>query len=101
MLFPECARPERLATEAPGTTRDATILAAGGLALQPALLDVLMVAVLLGVSRSHVRKLHDSGRLPRPVRLGRAVRWRRDEVVDWIAAGCPPRSRWEAEKGCR
>jgi excisionase family DNA binding protein len=60
---------------------------------------VLLVAVLLGVSRSFVRKLHDSSRLPRPVRLGRAVRWRRAELFAWLQAGCPSRDRWEATGG--
>ena len=67
--------------------------------VQPALLDVLMVAALLGVSRSFVRKLHDSGQIPRPVRLGRVVRWRHDEVLAWIDAGCPSRDRWETRRG--
>ena len=69
--------------------------------LQPALLDVILLAALLGLSRSFVRKLHDTGRLPRPVRIGRAVRWRRDEVLAWIETGCPSRDRWEAMGGRR
>lgn len=32
---------------------------------------------------------------PRPVRLGRAVRFSRVEIERWIEAGCPPRARWE------
>ena len=35
---------------------------------------------------SHVERLNASGRLgPRPVRLGRLVRWRRDELEAWVA----------------
>lgn len=54
------------------------------------LLDVRAVAALLGgCSTRHVYRLADAGRMPRPVRLGSLVRWRRAEVLDWIAAGCP------------
>ncbi len=53
-------------------------------------------AKLLDISPRHLAKLYASGRLPAPVRLGRAVRWRSDELRDWLAAGCPPRDRWES-----
>lgn len=54
------------------------------------------VARLLGISRAHVWRMHSSGRLPKPVRLGRAVRWGRAEIEGWLAAGAPTRERWEA-----
>jgi excisionase family DNA binding protein len=54
------------------------------------------VAKLLGISRAHVWRLHSQGRIPRPVRLGRAVRWDRATIERWLAAGAPPRERWEA-----
>lgn len=54
-------------------------------------------AALIGVSLSHFYQLHKTGRLgPLPVRLGRAVRWRRKELVAWMDAGCPVRARWQA-----
>jgi len=53
------------------------------------------VADLLGISRAMVWKLHSGGRLPRPIRLGRVVRWERRALEEWIAAGAPPRDRWE------
>ncbi len=56
----------------------------------PALLDVKGVAALLGgCSTRHVYRLSDGGKMPPPVRLGGLVRWRRDEIQDWIANGCP------------
>ena len=60
-------------------------------------------AALLGVSESHFYCLHKTGRLgPLPVRMGRAVRWSRQELVNWFNAGSPPRSRWQANgKGLR
>ena len=54
------------------------------------------VASVLGISRAHVWKLASSGRLPKPIRLGRAVRWPRKDLEEWLAAGAPPRDRWEA-----
>ena len=55
------------------------------------LLDVRAVALLLGgCSVRHVVRLADSGRMPRPIRLGSLVRWRRAEVMSWIDGGCQP-----------
>ena len=53
------------------------------------LLDVGTVAALLNCSTRHVYRLTDSGRMPRPLKLGALVRWNRAAVLDWIAAGCP------------
>jgi excisionase family DNA binding protein len=57
---------------------------------QPALLDVHAVAALLNCSARHVYRLSDGGRMPPPIKLGALVRWRRQAVEDWIAAGCEP-----------
>ncbi len=54
------------------------------------------VAKLLGISERHLWALNSSGRLPRPIRFGRAVRWPVDELRAWLAAGAPERSRWES-----
>ncbi len=54
------------------------------------LLDVRTVAALLGgCSIRHVYRLADAGRMPRPIKLGSLVRWRRAELEAWIKAGCP------------
>lgn len=55
------------------------------------------VADALGISRAHVWKLHSIGKLPRPVRLGRVVRWDRKILEAWLAAGAPSRDRWEPQ----
>jgi prophage regulatory protein len=54
------------------------------------------VARLLDISQRHLWALNSSGRLPRPIRLGRAVRWNAAELRDWLQAGAPERSKWEA-----
>ncbi len=59
-------------------------------AISAELLDVRAVAALLGgCSTRHVYRLADAGRMPRPIRLGTLVRWRRTELEAWIGAGCP------------
>lgn len=55
-----------------------------------AMLDVRAVAALCACSVRHVYRMADGGRMPRPVKLGALVRWRREELLDWIVAGCPP-----------
>jgi len=60
------------------------------LAVNAELLDVRAVAALLGgCSTRHVHRLADAGRMPRPIRLGSLLRWRRAELETWIAAACP------------
>ena len=56
--------------------------------LQGKLLRVDTVAALLDVSIRHVWRLADSGRMPRPVKLGGSRRWRAEEIKDWIDKGC-------------
>ncbi len=58
--------------------------------------DAKRLAELLAVSLRTVRRLDSAGKLPRPVRIGGAVRWRLDEIAAWLASDCPDRNRWEA-----
>ena len=53
------------------------------------LLDVQAVAQFLSCSTRHVYRLADSGRMPRPRKLGVLVRWDRLELENWLAGGCP------------
>lgn len=68
---------------------------------RPLALTASEVAQLLGVSRAHVWRLHKAGKLPEPVRLGRAVRWSRTEIESWLTAGAPARPAWERLNGPR
>ena len=56
------------------------------------------LSTLLKCSKRHIAALNSSGRLPRPIRLGRSIRWRADEIREWLAAGAPSRDRWEARR---
>lgn len=58
-----------------------------------ALLTVQEVARLLGCSTRTVYRLADSGRMPKPVKLGALVRWPREIIERWIASGCPNQQR--------
>jgi excisionase family DNA binding protein len=54
------------------------------------LLNVKQTSAMLGASARTVYRLADAGKLPAPVRLGGLTRWRRAELLDWIAGGCAP-----------
>lgn len=50
------------------------------------------------VSTRTIRRLDLEGKLPRGIRIAhRARRWRRAEIVAWVAAGGPPRDEWDWE----
>jgi len=34
--------------------------------------------------------------IPQPVRIGRSLYWRTEELKAWVAAGCPDRGTWIA-----
>jgi excisionase family DNA binding protein len=48
------------------------------------LIDAAGVAALLGVSIDTVLRMRDRGKLPPAVRLGRLVRWRKVQIVEFI-----------------
>jgi len=53
------------------------------------LLSAAESAEMAGVAKRSWWRYVSSGKAPAPVRLGGAVRWRRAELAEWIAAGCP------------
>jgi excisionase family DNA binding protein len=59
-------------------------------AAEPLLIPVEQVGAILNVSTRTVWRLLSTKRLPEPVRIGGSVRWRLDQVRQWIEAGCPP-----------
>lgn len=57
--------------------------------------DVDAIAALIPCSPRHIRRMADAGLMPRPVHVGRLVRFRlrtgdpKTGILDWIEAGCP------------
>jgi predicted DNA-binding transcriptional regulator AlpA len=69
------------------------------LAVEPLLLTAAQAAELCGLSLATWYRMASAGRCPAPVRLSRGcVRWRAEELRDWINAGCPDRRIWEAQR---
>lgn len=62
----------------------------------PTLLDVAALAARLNVSARTVRRLDATGKIPQPIRIGRALRWHPDEIAAWEKENMPERNRWEA-----
>lgn len=72
------------------------------------LVDGKEMAALLGFGLSQFGKLRRQGLILNPIRFGEfspyrvrnrrgpecPVRWRFAEVLDWVAAGCPPAADW-------
>ena len=51
----------------------------------------------LRVSPKTIRRMDEAGKIPAPVTVGaRSLRWVRQTIVDWLAAGCPDRETFEA-----
>jgi prophage regulatory protein len=70
------------------------------LAVEVLLLPARQAAVLCGVSTATWWRWDASGRNPAPLRLSAGcVRWRRAELMEWAAAGCPDRRTWQALQG--
>lgn len=53
------------------------------------LIDVRELSRMLKVGIRTVWRLLSSRKIPEPIRVGSSVRWRYQEVVEWINQGCP------------
>ena len=53
-------------------------------------LDIVALAERLQVSRITVKRWHKSGAMPPGICIGpRLLRWDREQIQQWIEAGCP------------
>ena len=57
---------------------------------EPLLVTAKQVAKLMQMSTRSLWRLRSAGEIPEPLRIGRSVRWRLNDVKNWIAAGCLP-----------
>ncbi len=55
----------------------------------PLMMTADELAETLCVSKRQVWRLKAKGDIPKPVNIGRSVRWRRSDILEWIDAGCP------------
>lgn len=55
-----------------------------------ALWTAKQVAAWLQISQRTLWRMRSAGQLPDPLRVGGTVRWRKDALDAWLAAGCPP-----------
>ena len=65
----------------------------------PLLVAAEDAAKLLGLSRRTFERLLGTGRIPRPLRLGRRRLWRVAELQAWTDGDCPSRERWDIMRG--
>ncbi len=59
--------------------------------LTPIVIGVEEFAQLMGVTPRTIWRWDSTGKVPEPVRVGGAVRWRLADIMKWIDAGCPER----------
>jgi len=57
------------------------------------LLSVKELARRLGVGERSIHRWHDAGVLPRAVRIGRLLRWKRTDIDSWLRDDCRPAKR--------
>ncbi|SVE35306.1 uncharacterized protein METZ01_LOCUS488160 [marine metagenome] len=62
----------------------------------PVLIPAKQIALILDVSLRTVWRLRAASKLPRSVEIGKSVRWKAEEIAEWIDAGCPCLDDWEA-----
>ena len=71
-------------------------------AAPPLLMTPTDLADELQVSERSIRRLHERGKIgPATLQIGRAVRYRREEVARWIAAGAPDRDTWRNSEAAK
>jgi predicted DNA-binding transcriptional regulator AlpA len=63
-------------------------------ALRP-VMNAPELAETLSLSVRSIWRFYSAGKLPSAVRIGNSVRWRREEILAWIEAGCPDRKTWD------
>jgi len=65
----------------------------------PDLLTTNDLCDLLKIHRATLNRLMHLGKVPEPIRVTSSMlRWRKDEIGEWIAAGMPCRAAWEASR---
>ena len=66
--------------------------------VEPLVVDVKALARMLSSSVRSVWRRLAAGDLPKPVRIGRSVRWELAAIREWIAQGCPGCGTFESRR---
>ncbi|PAY19090.1 hypothetical protein CKO51_13255 [Rhodopirellula sp. SM50] len=53
------------------------------------LLSARSIAARLEVSQRTIQRMADRSEMPKPMKVGRLIRWDATAIERWIAAGCP------------
>ena len=61
---------------------------------EPLLIDAKGASNLLSISPVYFRLLDRNGLVPSPIKFGRRLLWRLDELKAWCKKGCPDRKTW-------
>ena len=62
--------------------------------MQSLLLNTKDSAALCGVTIKRWRTWNALGKIPSPLRVGKSLFWKRDELLCWVDEGCPTRKHW-------
>ena len=62
------------------------------------LLTAKQVGLMLALSKRQIFRLNSAGRLPRPLKIGGAVRWKLVDIALWQDLNCPDRAAFEAQQ---
>lgn len=65
------------------------------------LLTAKQLGLMLTLSQRQIFRLNSCGKLPRPLRIGGAVRWRLADISHWQDLSCPDRREFEARQEMR
>jgi predicted DNA-binding transcriptional regulator AlpA len=62
------------------------------------LIDAKTLGQRLSLSKRQITRLNSCGKIPAPVKIGGAVRWRLSDIELWVKMDCTSRSDFEARR---
>jgi len=62
------------------------------------LLSAKALAKILSTSVRSIWRYRSSGRLPETVKIAGAIRWRQQDIEEWISMGCPNQKEFLARR---
>jgi predicted DNA-binding transcriptional regulator AlpA len=62
------------------------------------LIDVKKLSKFLSIPQATIYEHNVMGKIPAPLKIGKKLLWRIDEIKEWLNAGAPGRQKWESIK---